>query len=218
MSRDLSASPMTARFALFLMALLAWGCGGGTGLGAPGGDRAIQISFEGGQAYLQGNFARADSTFQEALSVDPRLSDAQNGRGWANFSLASQEGDPSRRAAFLNQARENFSRAVTSDTKNADAWAGMAGAELANDNYQQAVNAAQQVLQINPNYFSLHDNFNTREIRLILPTPHFFLGKFSAGDVPDPNNAAAQVAILDRTFKYTNPTNLLFRIQELQTR
>ncbi len=197
--------------------LLAAGCGGGTGIGA-GTDRPAQISAEAWTAYRAGNFALADSTFQEALSVNPSLSDALNGRGWANFSLAGREGDANRRAGRLSAARENFSRAVTADSKNADAWAGLAGVELATDNYQKAVDAAWKVLDLDANYFSSHDNFNAREIRMILATAYFFLGKFSKKEAADPNNAAAQVAILDRTFQYTTPVELILRIQELQTR
>jgi len=197
--------------------LLAAGCGGGTGIGA-GTDQPQQIASEAWLAYRAGNYGLADSTFREALSANPTLSDALNGRGWANFSLAGREGDVNRRANYLNVAREHFSRAVASESKNADAWAGLAGVELASDNYQKAVDAAQQVLTLDPNYFSSHDNFNIREIRMILATGYFFLGKFSAAEATDPNNAAYQVAILDRTFRFTTPVELILRIQELQTR
>ena len=196
---------------------LAAGCGGGTGIGTST-DRPAQISAEAWLAYRAGNYALADSTFQEALSVNPSLSDALNGRGWANFSLASREGDVNRRAGHLSAARENFSRAVTAESKNADAWAGLAGVELASDNYQKAVDAAQQVLNLNPGYFSPHDNFNIREVRMILATAYFFLGKFSKAEAADPHNAAFQVTTLDRTFQYTTPVELILRIQELQTR
>jgi tetratricopeptide (TPR) repeat protein len=196
---------------------LAAGCGGGTGIGTRS-DRDQQISSEGWLAYRTGNFAQADSTFREALSVNPTLSDALNGRGWANFSLAGREGDINRRTDHLNVARENFSRAVTAEPKNADAWAGLAGVELASDNYQKAVDAAQQAITLDPNYFSPHDNFNIREIRIILATGYFFLSKFSSAEAADPNNAAAQVFALDRTFRYTTPVELILRIQELQTR
>ena len=209
---------MFERLLIVAIALISAGCGGGTGLGSPGGDRAQGISLEAWVAYRSGNYALADSTFQEALSVAPNLSDALNGRGWANFSLASQEGDPLKRDGFLSVAREYLSRAVAAESENADAWAGLAGVELANDNHQQAVDAALQVVRLNPNYFSPHDNFNIREVRVILATGYFFLGKFSSEEVADPNNAAAQMAILDRTFSYSDPPDLLLKIQEFQAR
>ncbi|MSS72258.1 MAG: tetratricopeptide repeat protein [Candidatus Latescibacteria bacterium] len=197
--------------------LLVAGCGGGTGVGTRS-DRDQQIASEAWLAYRAGNYAQADSTFKEALSVNPTLSDALNGRGWANFSLSGREGDANRRAEYLNAARENFSRAAAAEPKNADAWAGLAGVELASDNYQKAVSAAEQVLTLDPNYFSSHDNFNIREIRMILATAYFFLGKFSTAEGADPHNATAQVVTLDRTFRYTTPVELILRIQELQTR
>ena len=203
--------------ALIAAILVAAGCGGGTGVGTAS-DRDQQISSEAWLAYRTGDYAKADSTFQEALSVNPSLSDALNGRGWANFSLAGREADTNRRTGELNTAHENFSRAVTAEPKNADAWAGLAGVELASDNYQKAVDAAQQVIRLDPNFFSSHDNFNIREVRVILATAYFFLGKFSPAETPDPNNAAAQVTLLDRTFQYTTPAELILRIQELQTR
>ncbi len=203
--------------ALIAAILLAAGCGGGTGVGTAS-DRDQQISSEAWLAYRSGNYAKADSTFREALSVNPGLSDALNGRGWANFSLAGREPDPTRRTNNLNTALDNFSRAVKEDSKNADAWAGLAGVELASDNYQKAVDAASQAIRLDPNFFSSHDNFNIRELRVILATGYFFMGKFSSAEVPDPNNAAAQVTLLDRNFLYTTPSDLIFRIQELQTR
>jgi tetratricopeptide (TPR) repeat protein len=207
------------RYIIIAMAaiLLAAGCGGGTGIGTRS-DRDQQISSEAWLAYRAGSYAQADSTFQEALSVNPTLSDALNGRGWANFSLAGREGDTNRRTGYLNTARTNFSGAAASDPKNTDAWAGLAGVELASDNYQKAVDAAQQVLNLDPNFFSPHDNFNIREVRIILATAYFFLGKYSVAEGADPHNATAQITILDRTFRYTTPVELILRIQELQTR
>lgn len=203
--------------ALTAALLAAAGCGGGTGVGTAS-DRDQQISSEAWIAYRAGSYAKADSTFREALSVNPNLTDALNGRGWSNFSQASRESDTNRRTDYLNTARENFSRAVTAAPNNADAWVGLAGVELASDNYQKAVDAASQALRLDPNYFSPHDNFNFREIRIILATGYFFLGKFSAGEAADPNNAASQVTLLDRAFQYTTPVELILRIQELQTR
>ena len=80
---------MTQRYIIAAMTalLVAAGCGGGTGVGTRS-DRDQQISSEAWLAYRAGSYAQADSTFQEALSVNPTLSDALNGRGWANFSLA----------------------------------------------------------------------------------------------------------------------------------
>ena len=54
-----------------------------------------------------------------------------------------------------------------------------------------------------------HDNFDSRHVRLILAESYFQLGRYSAQDRPDPNNAAAQLRLIRGDFTFVDAGQLL---------
>lgn len=200
-------------------------CGGGTGTGGTFGS-AENLTFEGWELYRtatqSGDFTAAEALFGNALSLDPGFSEAHNGLGWINLQRAGQEEDPDEQERLLTNAQTNFQRATNADLQNADAWAGLAGVELALDNYDSAINAANQALQINPRYFSTHDNVDFRDLHLLLAESYLATGAIFSEDTNDLSNALAQVNRLDpgyRQFYLDNNLeegDLLIKIEELQ--
>jgi hypothetical protein len=106
------------------------------------------------------------------------------------------------------------------DRRNADAWVGWAGVALAQRRYGEAVQYANQALEIEPDYTTdnrqdernrdlAHDHYDQRHVRLVLAEAYFQLGRYSAVDRPDPNNATAQVRLIDPSFRFRDPGQLL---------
>ncbi len=200
-------------------------CGGGTGIGGTHGS-VKTLTFEGWEVYrnasISGDFTQAEALFGNALSLDPGYSEAHNGLGWINLQRAGQEQDSEEQARLLLNAETNFQRATNADLENADAWAGLAGVELALNNYESAINAANQTIQIDPWYFSTHDNVDYRDLHLVLAESYLATGVVSSEDVNDNANALAQVNLLDpgyREFYVDNNLeegDLLLKLEELQ--
>jgi tetratricopeptide (TPR) repeat protein len=200
-------------------------CGGGTGTGGTFGS-AENLTFEAWEVYRTatqpGDFTRAEALFGNALSLNPSFSEAHNGLGWINFQRAGQEQDTQEQERLLKNAQTNFLRATNSNLQNADAWAGLAGVELALDNYGSAINAANQALQIAPRYFSTHDNLDFRDLHLVLAHSYLSTGTVFSEDTNDKANALAQVDLLDPGYRDQYLDNnleegdLLIKIEELQ--
>lgn len=205
--------------------LLLQGCGGGTGTGGTFGS-AETLTFEGWEVYrsatVSGDFTAAEALFGNALSLDPGFAEAHNGLGWINLQRSGQEQDREEQERLLLNAQTNFQRATNADLQNPDAWAGLAGVELALNNFDSAINAANQALQINPRYFSTHDNVDYRDLHLLLAESYLATGTVSADDPNDSANALAQVEKLSPGYtKFYNDNNLeegdlLIKIEELQ--
>ena len=141
--------------------------------------------------------------------------EAQSGIGWAFIHLQD-----------LSAAAQAFGIATQLDRKNADAWVGRAGVALALGQYADVLSYANIALEIDADYNSAtridaagrilgHDSVDERHVRLMLAEAYFHLGRYSAVDRPDPNNAAAQVQLVDRDYRFHNPGQLLERISEL---
>ncbi|MBS13290.1 MAG: hypothetical protein CME19_17010 [Gemmatimonadetes bacterium] len=205
--------------------LILSGCGGGTGMGGVQGSQETLI-FEGWELYrtaaTEADYAAAEQLFGNALSLDPSFSEAHNGLGWINLQRAGQEQDSDVQERLLQTAQTNFQRATDTNLENADAWTGLAGVELALDNYDSAINAANQALQIDPQYFSTHDNVDFKDLHLVLAESYLASGVVSSEDVNDTANALGQVDILSPGYRqlYLDDNleegDLLLKIEELQ--
>jgi tetratricopeptide (TPR) repeat protein len=210
-------------FSVLLVSLA--GCGGGTGTGGVHGSQET-LTFEGWEKYrtatVSGDFTAAEALFGNALSLDPGFSEAHNGLGWINLQRAGQVPDTEEQERLLQNAKTNFQRATDSDLENADAWAGLAGVELALDNYDSAINAANQALQISPRYFSTHDNVDFKDLHLLLAESYLAAGTVSSEDINDTANALSQVEELSPGYRQFYVDNnleegdLLLKIEELQ--
>ena len=204
-----------------VLALAAVGCGGGTGTGGTFGS-AETLAFEGWEAYKDASFEEAEKLFNSALTLDPTFSEAYNGLGWLNFKEAGLEKDSERRRRFLDAAKENFERAVASDDESADAWAGLAGLELALGNWVQASSSALKTLESDPSYFSPHDNIDWEDIRMLWAQALVHQGKFFSPSASDPDSAVNQIEFIDRGFRQEyiddelTEADIIRKIEELQ--
>jgi len=214
--RDLATTAV-----LLLLAAWAVGCGGGTSVGGTFGS-AETMTFEGWEAYKTQSDSKAEELFRNALSLDPSFSEAYNGLAWLNFRRAGQA-DGDRQTQLLITAKTDFERATAASPENVDAWAGLAGTELAGGNYAEARDAANRALSLNSRYFSSHDNIDFRDLHLVLAESYFFLGWFAdTQQTPDPNNALYHLDVLSPGYKaqYSasglTPPDLILKIEELQ--
>jgi tetratricopeptide (TPR) repeat protein len=205
-------------------ALWCSACGGGNGLG-PGEARKREDKVKerlpfSWDHYREGNYQGAVDAFTETLEKADQLegvdgtksqikSEAQNGIGWTFFRMQS-----------LDDSYSAFRQATQLDRRNADAWVGWAGVALAQRRYGEAVQYANQALEIEPDYTTdnrqdernrdlAHDHYDQRHVRLVLAEAYFQLGRYSAVDRPDPNNATAQVRLIDPSFRFRDPGQLL---------
>ena len=211
-----------AATALLLLAIGTTGCGGGTSVGGTYGS-AETTTFEGWVAYKDMSDAKAEELFKNALSLDPGFSEAHNGLGWLDFRRAGQvEGE--KQSEYLTAAKVDFERATASNPENTDAWAGLAGAELASGSYAEARDAANRALSLNSRYFSSHDNIDYKDLHLVLAESYFFLGWFTnTQQTPDPNNALYHLNVLSPGYKELyhgqalTPPDLILKLEDLQT-
>ncbi|MCC7262523.1 MAG: tetratricopeptide repeat protein [Candidatus Latescibacteria bacterium] len=213
------------RYCLMLgLALCSAGCGGGNGLG-PGEARKQEDKVKdrlplNWADYRAGDYQSAIDAFTQTLEKADQLEsvdgtknqikgEAQDGIGWTFFKMQD-----------LDNAFSAFRQATQLDRRNADAWVGWAGVALAQRRYNDAIQYASQALEIDPNYSTAerkdlrnrdlgHDEYDQRHVRMVMAEAFFQLGRYSAVDRPDPNNAAAQLRLVDPSFRFRDPGLLL---------
>ena len=200
------------------------GCGGGSGIG-PQEMQKQEIKLRDRLPtdwveYNNGDYQAAIDSFAETLEqadtftgseaiLNEIKSEAHNGIAWSFFRLQD-----------LESAWNSFQQATRLNRRNPDAWAGWAGVALASGRYNDAVQFAIQAIEVDPEYNSgfrigegnrglEHDQFDDRHIRLMLAEAYFHLGRYSAIDRADPNNAAAQVRLLKGSFTFEDPGQLI---------
>ena len=206
------------------LALVLMGCGGGSGLGPQElkkhedrlRDRLpVDWGNYNGGGYQEAieffaNTLQEADTFEGSEAILNEIkSEAHNGIAWSYFRLQD-----------LESAWNSFQQATRLNRRNADAWAGWAGVALASQRYNDTAQFANQVLESKLDYNSAfrsdesaralgHDRVDSRHIRLTLAEAYFQLGRYSAIDRADPNNAAAQVRLLRGSYNYRDPGHLL---------
>lgn len=223
--------PILLRLGAIIVSCALIACGGGTGLG-PGEIQKREdklrnrlpidwTSYNAGD--IQGAIDFFTKTLQEAdalegieLGVRNQVkAEAQSGIGWAYI-----------RQQDLTAAAQAFGIATQLDRSNADAWVGWAGVALAARQYADVLQYTNQALEIDPDYNSAtridasgrvlgHDKLDERHVRLMLAEAYFQLGRYSAIDRPDPNNASAQIFLVDRDYRFRDAGQLLEKISEL---
>ena len=207
-----------------LAGALLLSCGGGSGIG-PGEikkreerlkDRLpidwIQYNagdLEGAIDFFTATLDETDGLVGVEAVKNEVKSEAQNGIGWSFMTMQD-----------LDAAELAFDIATTLDRRNADAWVGRAGVALAQGDFGDVVQYAIDALEAEPDYDSAmrldsqgrqlgHDNLDDRHVRLMLSEAYFHLGRYSAVDRPDPNNAAAQLRLVNRNYKFSSLGQLL---------
>jgi len=206
------------------------GCGGGSGLGPKElkkqEDKVRDQLPSNWDSYEQNDFQGAIDVFTETLEQADLLEDqpgvqnqvkseAFNGIGWSFFQMQDLDG-----------AWDSFRQATNLDRENTDAWVGWAGVALVQRRYGDVIQFSIQALETDVEYSSAfrsdvgerqlgHDRFDVRHVRLMLAEAYFQLGRYSASDRPDPNNAAAQIRLIKGQFKYRDPGQLLLGISQV---
>ena len=212
--------------------LLQSGCGGGNGLGPTEikrqEDKLRDRLPADWSPYNTGNYAAAIDGFTATLEEADLLegsegvknqikSEAQGGIAWSFFKQQD-----------LAKSDLAFRQALQLDSRNGDAWVGRAGVAHALQQFSDAIQFAITALEIDPDYDSgarldedgrnlSHDNFDSRHIRILLAESYFQLGRYSALDRPDPNNASAQLRLIRGQFQFRDPGHLLQNISEEAT-
>lgn len=210
--------------------LLVGGCGGGNGLGPKEikkqEDKVLDKLVVDWESYNDGDFQTSIDRFTETLEQADKLegsvgvqnrvkSEAFNGIGWSFF-----------RQQELADAWDAFRRATTLNRQNADAWVGWAGVALAQRRYGDVVQFSFQAMEVNLDYKSAlrtdnskrnlgHDLVDGRHLRLMLAEAYFQLGRYSTIERADPNNAAAQVRLIDPGYRYQDPGQLVQEISRI---
>ena len=215
---------------VLLLAGLVWGCGGGSGVGPEEllkqeeklRDRLPvdwvnykNGDYDGAIEFFTTTLENAESYQGPEAILNEIKSEAHNGIGWAFF-----------RKQDLKAASSAFQQATTLNRRNADAWVGYSGVALARRLFNDAIQYAMQALSADSEYASYnridsserqmgHDNFDTRQVRMILAESYFQLGRYSAIDRPDPSNASAQLRMIDEDFTFRDPGQLLLEMSRI---
>ena len=207
-----------------LAGALLLSCGGGSGIG-PGEIQKREERLKDRlpidwTQYKSGDLEGAIDFFTATLNEADGLegveavrnevkSEAQNGIGWSFMTMQD-----------LDAAELAFKISTDLDRRNADAWVGRAGVSLAQGEFGDVVQYSIDALVAEPDYDSAtrldsqgrqlgHDNLDDRHVRLMLSEAYFQLGRYSVADRSDPNNSAAQLRLVNRNYKFSNPGQLL---------
>ena len=171
--------------------------------------------YDGAIEFFTTTLENAESYQGPEAILNEIKSEAHNGIGWAFF-----------RKQDLKAASSAFQQATTLNRRNADAWVGYSGVALARRLFNDAIQYAMQALSADSEYASYnridsserqmgHDNFDTRQVRMILAESYFQLGRYSAIDRPDPSNASAQLRMIDEDFTFRDPGQLLLEMSRI---
>ena len=151
-----------------------------------GGKSAAELTAEGWGLFESSNFPSGKGKFSEALGKDGEYADAYNGRGWCN--------------AFLDRDTEaisDFDAANSKGLGQLDAYAGLAGVYLGNQEFPSAISNAKTVLSEDSSYqFSHQPAIDSLDLHLILAQAYYGLG-------------GAYVDSAQQRVDYLNPANNL---------
>ncbi len=142
---------------------------------------ASEIGAEGWELYEARDYSGSLEKFNEAVSTDPDYADAYVGLGWAYGKMAQ-----------LTECVSSFRTALSKDAQNVDALAGIALAYLADDEYDQAIAKASQLLAISPDYSFEHGSVTSRNLHLVLAESYYYTGDLAKAqsevDILNPGN------------------------------
>ena len=172
-----SADTWLVAVSLSVLLVCVSSCGEDEGPGP--GVTAAEHNEAGWTSYNNGDYAGAHSHFSEALGLDPGLTEARLGLAWCK----AHEGE-------YCTALDAFDDVMEAGESVADAFAGRAATALAAWQESPAVASAESTLARDPAYeFVRRDEYNWRDLRLVLAQAYFALARYS--------DAQVQVNILD---------------------
>ena len=133
-------------------------------------------------SYAGGDYTDARSDFETALDLDPDMHEARLGIAWCDAHDAEYD-----------EAMVGFDTVITSGDFATDAFAGRAAAAHAADLDSLAIASADSALARDADYeFSRKEEYNWRDLRLILAQACFALGLYAEAqaevDILDPGN------------------------------
>jgi len=153
-----------------IAAFIVAGCDDGDG--STNASRTPAEMLEWGWNYFEAaNYSSALNEFESALRGDPRLSDAQNGAGWAVGRIPGR----------LNEAPARFAAALSLDTTRYDALGGWAFAIYQLGQYGEAIAKSDSLLRRRPGWRFLHEpTLDQNDLRLMQAACHYNLGDYTA--------------------------------------
>ena len=162
------------------LSALMLSCGGDTPWSS--WQRASEVNEDGWALYAEGDYAGAAIEFEAALEIEPAFTEALLGLAWCK----SHDGE-------FEAALDDYDTVLASGEFETDAYAGRAAAALAATEASLAVASADSALSRSPSYeFGRHEEYNWRDLRLILAQAHFALGQYAYAqaevDLLDPDN------------------------------
>lgn len=163
MKKDVACVVRIASLILPSIFLLAWvNCGKST----KHEKSAAELTAEGWGLFESSNFTSGKAKFSEALGKDGEYADAYNGRGWCNAFLDSD-----------TEAISDFDAANSKGLGNPDAYAGLAGVYVGNQQFLNAISNAKTVLLQDSSYqFSHQPAIDSLDLHLILAQAYYGLG------------------------------------------
>ncbi|MGD8627994.1 MAG: tetratricopeptide repeat protein [bacterium] len=150
--------------------VMVLGCGGDGGGGPT--DTAQSLTASGWALFEQGEYEQAIGKFERALGLDADYADAFNGLGWSHAKLDS-----------LANSLENFGMCVSTAPSLTEGYAGCAPVYRDYDaepaHFDSAVAFAGTALTQDSDFeFSHDENFDWRDLRLIMAQSYYGLGEF----------------------------------------
>ena len=146
---------------------------------------AIDSTEEGWDAFEDGDLDQARESFEDAIGYDNTYADAYNGLGWCDL-LEDR----------LSLARDNFRQALDNDSRLVDASAGASLAATEENNHEDAVDYADDVIDADENYRFPHNGsvieVTIEDIRLAKAKSAAALGDF--------DKALAEIQAIDSEF------------------
>jgi len=164
-------------------------------------DEAEDLVKDGWSLFASKDYSGAAGKFDEALAskdIAPVVSaDAYVGMGWSSGKMAN-----------IPEAIANFQSALSQDSQNADAHAGIALAYLANDQYDDAITSANQALSIDSNYQFTWTGITSYDLRLVLAESYYYKGNFE--------NAQKELAKFDPEVEDLDPDSEGYAVMLLE--
>jgi tetratricopeptide (TPR) repeat protein len=152
---------------VFITLLLVVGCGEENG---PTEVTAQQLTDQGWTKFAAGDYSGANADFEAAIGLDSTYSLAYFRLGWSRLYESS-----------AGLAEEAFREYVSQTSGSNDTWAGLALACHAQDEFEDAMDYATQLLSSDPGWsFSTDPSTNYLDVALVLAHSYYMTAQFQS--------------------------------------